>query len=64
MTQQQSLMLDRMTRLLVVGIDAIGRETTRVYKRWPIALASTYSRQDTAQNTVEELGGLSAKFGI
>lgn len=44
------------TRLLVVGIDAIGREVTRVYKRWPIRLGpDVFASGRIAQNTVEEL---------
>ena len=46
------------TRLLVVGIDAIGREVTRVYKRWPIRLGpDVFASGRIAQNTVEELVG-------
>ena len=44
------------TRLLVVGIDAIGREVTRFYKRWPIRLGpDVFASGRIAQNTVEDL---------
>ena len=53
------------TRLLVVGIDAIGREITRVYKRWPIRLGpDVFASGRIAQNTLRNWWSLRGNSNV